>query len=150
MGTPLYHPGNVNGAVPGRPRYLKSCNYVGNPGNGHAYFNAPLRTVGSKVTYSCNPAYALNGLRVRTCQSDQTWSGSPPTCTSKRRFDFFFSHCYRCTSTTPWVTLSTLRVWRAKNFTLFNDVCLACLVSQCPPPPPTFTKMCLLCLKCTI
>ena len=27
-------------------------------------------------------------------------------------------------------------VWRAKNFTLFNDVCLACMPSFSVPPPP--------------
>ena len=41
-------------------------------------------TVGSKVTYTCDPGYMMiAGNSSRTCQSDGLWSGSLPTCTRK-------------------------------------------------------------------
>jgi len=32
-------------------------------------------------TFSCNDGYELTGSENRTCQSDQTWSGTETTCT---------------------------------------------------------------------
>ena len=40
----------------------------------------PSRTVGSIVTYVCLPGYTPQGDDERTCQSDGTWSGTPPIC----------------------------------------------------------------------
>ena len=34
----------------------------------------------SIATYSCDNGYTLEGERIRTCQSDQTWSGVSPIC----------------------------------------------------------------------
>ncbi len=34
----------------------------------------------SVATYSCDPGFNLDGAETRTCQSDGTWSGQPPTC----------------------------------------------------------------------
>ncbi len=34
----------------------------------------------SEATYSCDPGFTLDGYEIRTCQSDGTWSGQPPTC----------------------------------------------------------------------
>ncbi|XP_019625813.1 PREDICTED: LOW QUALITY PROTEIN: sushi, von Willebrand factor type A, EGF and pentraxin domain-containing protein 1-like [Branchiostoma belcheri] len=37
---------------------------------------------GDVVTFSCDPGYELGGSGSRTCQADQTWSGTEPTCTA--------------------------------------------------------------------
>ncbi|XP_035682609.1 polycystic kidney disease protein 1-like 2 [Branchiostoma floridae] len=38
---------------------------------------------GDVVTYHCDPGYEISGDEERTCQSDQTWSGTQPTCSRK-------------------------------------------------------------------
>ncbi|XP_019647923.1 PREDICTED: LOW QUALITY PROTEIN: sushi, von Willebrand factor type A, EGF and pentraxin domain-containing protein 1-like [Branchiostoma belcheri] len=38
---------------------------------------------GDTVFYSCITGYEVDGVPVRTCQADQTWSGMEPTCTRK-------------------------------------------------------------------
>ena len=38
---------------------------------------------GDNYTYVCNDGYEYNGELVSTCQSDRTWSLSPPTCTGE-------------------------------------------------------------------
>ncbi|XP_078682383.1 tyrosine-protein kinase ABL2-like [Branchiostoma floridae x Branchiostoma belcheri] len=35
---------------------------------------------GDVVTYHCDAGYEISGDEERTCQSDQTWSGTQPTC----------------------------------------------------------------------
>ena len=40
----------------------------------------PSRTVGSVAIYICLSGYTTQGEDERTCQSDGTWSGIPPTC----------------------------------------------------------------------
>ena len=40
----------------------------------------PGLDVGSVVTYTCFPGYTTQGNSQRTCQSDGTWSGTPPIC----------------------------------------------------------------------
>ena len=51
-------------------------------------------TVGSRVTYTCNPGYRMtSGSSSRTCQLDGQWSGSHPTCTRKStlcHFNIFY------------------------------------------------------------
>ena len=36
---------------------------------------------GGTATYTCDAGYQLNGASSRTCQSNETWSGSAPICT---------------------------------------------------------------------
>ncbi len=36
--------------------------------------------VGSTATYMCNGGYVLEGVQVRTCLKDGTWSGDEPRC----------------------------------------------------------------------
>lgn len=41
-------------------------------------------TVGESVVYVCRPGYTVTaGDVVHTCQSDETWSGEPPVCSSE-------------------------------------------------------------------
>ena len=37
---------------------------------------------GSVANYSCDQGFVLCGAKSRTCQSNETWSGSPPECLS--------------------------------------------------------------------
>ena len=40
-------------------------------------------TYGNRIVFECtDTGYEMKGSRVRTCQSDGTWSGSPTTCES--------------------------------------------------------------------
>ena len=36
--------------------------------------------VGDLANYSCNDGYYLNGIEIRMCMADGTWSGNTPTC----------------------------------------------------------------------
>ncbi|XP_019619753.1 PREDICTED: uncharacterized protein LOC109466474 [Branchiostoma belcheri] len=38
---------------------------------------------GDVVTYHCDAGYEISGDEEQTCQSDQTWSGTQPTCAQK-------------------------------------------------------------------
>ena len=40
-------------------------------------------TVGSTVTYTCNPGYTLQRDNRRTCMANGHWSGRAPTCDRK-------------------------------------------------------------------
>lgn len=47
----------------------------------HGYVNVSEgRTVGDKVTYSCNTGYRLVGVDSRVCRADTTWSSNDPEC----------------------------------------------------------------------
>jgi len=43
--------------------------------------NATYTTWGSIASYICDSGYSMTGASTRTCQSDGTWSGTPPICT---------------------------------------------------------------------
>jgi hypothetical protein len=43
--------------------------------------NATYTIWGSIASYTCDSGYSMTGSFTRTCQSDGTWSGTPPTCT---------------------------------------------------------------------
>ena len=45
------------------------------------------RSVGSIVTYQCNPGLVLDGDSTRRCQSNQTWTGVVPRCLGNPLFD---------------------------------------------------------------
>ena len=44
---------------------------------------APSTTFGSVMTHTCDSGFVLCGENNRTCQSNRSWSGSTPNCTSK-------------------------------------------------------------------
>ena len=44
-------------------------------------------TFGNRIVFECkDKGYEMKGSRIRTCQSDGQWSGSPTTCESKYIF----------------------------------------------------------------
>ena len=60
--------------------YLADCGSLNNPANGRVSFTETFG--GSVANYSCDQGYMLCGAENRICQSNGTWSGSPPECIS--------------------------------------------------------------------
>ncbi|XP_035660825.1 E-selectin-like [Branchiostoma floridae] len=63
--------------TPPRVTTASKCSKLPPPGNGAVTGSNSYRDV---ATFTCNPGYKLFGTSTRTCQSDGTWSGKPPTC----------------------------------------------------------------------
>ncbi|XP_078687684.1 fibroblast growth factor receptor-like [Branchiostoma floridae x Branchiostoma belcheri] len=55
----------------------KLCQPLMAPSNGNISGGS---SYGDVVTYYCDAGYEISGDEERTCQSDQTWSGTQPTC----------------------------------------------------------------------
>ncbi|XP_019617769.1 PREDICTED: CUB and sushi domain-containing protein 3-like [Branchiostoma belcheri] len=55
----------------------KLCQQLMAPSNGNISGGS---SYGNVVTYYCDAGYEISGDKERTCQSDQTWSGTQPTC----------------------------------------------------------------------
>ncbi|XP_019617776.1 PREDICTED: sperm receptor for egg jelly-like [Branchiostoma belcheri] len=55
----------------------KLCQQMMAPSNGNISGGS---SYGDVVTYHCDPGYEISGDKQRTCQSDQTWSATEPTC----------------------------------------------------------------------
>ena len=58
-------------------------------------------TVNSRVTYTCNAGYTLQGPSSRTCQANRRWSGSLPRCICK--FSLCFLVLVRLRSSFSWL-----------------------------------------------
>ncbi|XP_078687665.1 uncharacterized protein LOC144919890 [Branchiostoma floridae x Branchiostoma belcheri] len=58
----------------------KLCQQLMAPSNGNIHGGS---SYGDVVTYYCDAGYEISGDEERTCQSDQTWSGTQPTCARK-------------------------------------------------------------------
>ncbi|XP_019620663.1 PREDICTED: sushi domain-containing protein 4-like, partial [Branchiostoma belcheri] len=58
----------------------KLCQQLMAPSNGNISGGS---SCGDVVTYHCDAGYEISGDEKRTCQSDQTWSGTQPTCARK-------------------------------------------------------------------
>ncbi|XP_066279080.1 E-selectin-like [Branchiostoma lanceolatum] len=56
----------------------KSCPTLTAPANGGIQGTSFLFT--DVVSFSCNTGYELSGSQSRTCQANQDWTGSQPTC----------------------------------------------------------------------
>jgi len=41
--------------------------------------------LGAEASYNCTEGFRINGTTNRTCQMDDEWSGSEPTCDRKGR-----------------------------------------------------------------
>lgn len=60
---------------------LVDCGSLNNPDNGQVNF---METFGGSIAnYSCNQQFVLCGAESRTCQSNGSWSESPPDCISR-------------------------------------------------------------------
>ncbi|XP_078661576.1 polycystin-1-like protein 2 [Branchiostoma floridae x Branchiostoma belcheri] len=55
----------------------KLCQQLMAPSNGNISGGSSYEDV---VAYHCDPGYEISGDEERTCQSNQTWSGTQPTC----------------------------------------------------------------------
>ncbi|XP_019621183.1 PREDICTED: fibroblast growth factor receptor-like [Branchiostoma belcheri] len=55
----------------------KLCQQLMAPSNGNISGGI---SYGDVVTYHCDAGYEISGDEERTCQSDQTWSGTQPSC----------------------------------------------------------------------
>jgi hypothetical protein len=71
--------GKWDGAMP--MCVVANCPALPGPMNGSV--SAPMLTHGSTATYSCNAGFTLSGAMTSMCQSNDMWSGTPPTCTAK-------------------------------------------------------------------
>jgi len=58
--------------------YSVSCQLLTAPDNGMIDCTGSLFE--DTCTFSCDDGYELTGNENRTCQSDQTWSGTDPMC----------------------------------------------------------------------
>lgn len=64
------------------PSEAPNCGDLEDPENGRV--NTSTGTiVGSEAVYTCNEGYDLDGVEVRVCTSDGTWSDEEPTCVGK-------------------------------------------------------------------
>lgn len=55
------------------------CGVLSNPANGNVDITSGT-TFGEIATYSCNPGFVRNGAVTTECQSDGSWSNTPPSC----------------------------------------------------------------------
>jgi len=63
------------------------CGPLDKPNHGDIIEQVGL-TFGNRIVFECkDKGYEMKGSRIRTCQSDGTWSGSLTTCESKWTVD---------------------------------------------------------------
>ena len=62
--------------------FIVQCDALSNPANGNVNTNGTGFDIYDTATYFCDNGYDLIGDDTITCQSDGSWSGSPPTCQS--------------------------------------------------------------------
>jgi len=48
---------------------------------------------GDTCSYTCNAGFVIDGITVRTCQNDATWSGTEPTCRQGVVSVFYLTVC---------------------------------------------------------
>ncbi|XP_078348042.1 sushi, von Willebrand factor type A, EGF and pentraxin domain-containing protein 1-like isoform X3 [Oculina patagonica] len=68
---------------PAKPLFKCIARTCGHPGIPvHGSIDSYVFTYNSTVEYSCEKGYTLVGSKLRTCQANQTWSGTEPQCTT--------------------------------------------------------------------
>ena len=65
------------------------CGSLDDPDNGQV--SPHNTTFGSIATYVCDSGFNLIGNMQRTCQENEDWSGSEPTCECKSWYQFYMT-----------------------------------------------------------
>ena len=71
------------------------CGNLTDPDNGQVTLSNGA-SLNSEASYSCNIGFAINGTSTRTCQINDQWSGSAPTCESEN-IVCIVAHCVEFT-----------------------------------------------------
>ena len=71
------------------------CGALTDPDNGQVTLSNGA-SLNSEASYSCNIGFAINGTSTRTCQINNQWSGSEPTCESEN-IVCIVAHCVEFT-----------------------------------------------------
>ena len=62
---------------------VTNCGPLNKPDHGDIIEQVAL-TFGNRIVFECkDKGYEMKGSRIRTCQSNGKWSGSPTTCERK-------------------------------------------------------------------
>ena len=77
-------------------------------------------TYKSKVQYSCNPCYYLQGWEKRSCKQGGVWSKEPPTCVLKGEVFKYYTHDY-----------VHVFVYRKPEQSVMSMICFS---AECGPP----------------
>ncbi len=115
-----------------------NCGDLTDPSNG-AVNTSSGTTFNMNATYTCNTGYNLIGITPRTCQANETWSGSEPTC--NRKFYISLDHCVHCCCGT---SLSSLQLSPVKSSLLPPmewSMNLETPLEAMPPTPVTLATL---------
>lgn len=66
--------------------FISDCGTITPPANGAVDHASEGTVYESKAYFSCNPGYILTGVASVTCQADQSWDGTTPTCVIRGEF----------------------------------------------------------------
>lgn len=90
------------------------CDNLTNPAHGQVILSSLV--LDSQANYSCNQGYKLSGVEVRTCQANELWSGSEPTCEGKQviilhyvlLISLYYMHYVLCSRSglVPWLSFN--------------------------------------------
>ncbi len=85
------------------------CEQLADPANGRVGISGD-NTPGSVATYSCNQGFRLEGVTVRSCDSDGTYGGEAPVCRGENMFVKMSQHFKHQVLTNGWLHLFYLRL----------------------------------------
>jgi len=60
------------------------CPSLTDPKNGVMTCSDGVPSYGDTCNFTCNTGYKLTGSNTRTCQSDESWSGTETTCSRSK------------------------------------------------------------------